>query len=256
MSGGGAGDERRRQHVRAQCRLRVLLAAHHADPGCGVDDDVRSGERGLGDAGLGEVARTPLERMDLVRSLPVTQLLHERAPDEAGGSRDQDAHRGRVYWRACALLATLALAGCHGSKQQPGPPPPPPAPKLTFRQLDAQQQRLVADYEPVSRALTGYELAYRDRKGLAAETIGLRSAVAVALGRLRRDRATGGTERARLLLVAGLAARARALGEPPGSATYLRAWNRSVVDARRALTLLQDIRDRARLIPLPEDSMS
>ena len=193
--------------------------------------------------------------MDLVRSFPVTQLLHERSPDETGGSRDQDSHRGRVYWRASALLAVLALAGCHGSKQQPGPPPPAP-PKLSFRALDAEQQRLVADYEPVSRALTGYELAYRDRKGLAAETSALRSAVARALGRLRGDRATGGTERARLLLVAGLAARARALGEPPGSAGYLRAWNRSVVDARRALTLLQDIRDRERLIPLPEDSIS
>ncbi len=184
----------------------------------------------------------------------MTQLLHERAPDEAGGSRDQDSHRGRVYWRAFALLAALALAGCHGSKQQPGPPPP--APKLSFRALDAQQQRLVADYEPVSRALTGYELAYRDRRRLAAETSSLRSAVTNALGRLRSDRATGGTERARLLLVAGLAARANALGEPPGSAAYLRAWNRSVIDARRALTLLQDIRDRERLIPLPEDSIS
>ena len=29
-----------------------------------------------------------------------------------------------------------------------------------------------------------------------------------------------------------------------------------MVDARRALTLLQDIRDRERLIPLPEDSIS
>jgi len=196
----------------------------------------------------------PFEHMNLVRSLPVTQLLHERAPDEAGGSRDQDSHRGRVYCRACALLAALALAGCHGSKQQPGPPPP--APKLSFRALDAQQQRLVADYEPVSRALTGYELAYRDRRGLGAETTTLQGAVATALGRLRGDHATGGTERARLLLVAGLEARTRALGEPPTSAAYLRAWNRSVVDARRALTLLQDIRDRARLIPLPEDSIS
>ena len=196
----------------------------------------------------------PFEHMNLVRSLPVTQLLHERAPDEAGGSRDQDSHRGRVYWRASALLAALALAGCHGSKQQPGPPPP--APKLTFRALDAQQQRLVADYEPVSRALSGYELAYRGRRGLAAETSTLQRAVATALGRLRGDHATGATDRARLLLVAGLEARARALGEPPMSAAYLRAWNRSVVDARRALTLLQDIRDRARLIPLPEDSIS
>jgi hypothetical protein len=146
------------------------------------------------------------------------------------------------------------LAGCHGSKQQPGPPPP--APKLSFRALDAQQQRLVADYEPVSRALTGYELAYRDRQGLAAETSALRSAVATALDRLRGDRATGGTARAKALLVAGLEARVHALDEPPASAAYLRAWNRSVVDARRALTLLQDIRDRARLIPLPEDSIS
>ena len=148
----------------------------------------------------------------------------------------------------------LTLAGCHGSKQQPGPPPP--APKLSFRALDAQQQRLVADYEPVSRALTGYELAYRDQQGLADETSALRRVVTTALGRLRGDRATGGTERARLLLVAGLAARARALREPPGTAVYLHDWNRSVVDARRALTLLQDIRDRERLIPLPEDSIS
>ena len=217
-------------------------------------DDFLSGDRGLGHARFGEVTVAPFERTDLVRSLPVTQLLHERAPDEAGGSRDQDSHRGRVYCRACALLAALALAGCHGSKQQPGPPPP--APKLSFRALDAQQQRLVADYEPVSRALTGYELAYRDRRGLGAETTTLQGAVATALGRLRGDHATGGTERARLLLVAGLETRARALGEPPASAAYLRAWNRSVVDARRALTLLQDIRDRARLIPLPEDSIS
>jgi hypothetical protein len=52
------------------------------------------------------------------------------------------------------------------------------------------------------------------------------------------------------------AARLRALNAPPASASYVRAWNRSVVDAREALTLLQDIRDRARLIPLPEDSIS
>jgi hypothetical protein len=199
--------------------------------------------------------------MNLVRSLPVTQLFHERAPDEAGGSRDQDSHRGRVYWRAFALLAALALAGCHGSKQQPGPPPP--APKLTFRQLDAQQQRLVADYEPVSRALTGYELAYRDWlngrlsfAALRARRDAFRGVVSAALTRLRHDRATGGTERARRLLVTGLAARLRALEQPPGYPSYHREWNRSVVDARRALTLLQDIRDRARLIPLPEDAIS
>jgi hypothetical protein len=220
-----------------------------------VDDHVCSGDRGRCHSRVREVAVDSLERMDLVRSLTVTQLLHERAPDEAGGSRDQDSHRGRVYWRACALLAALALAGCHGgSKQQPGPPPP--AAKLTFRQLDAQQQRLVADYEPVSRALTGYELAYRDGNGLGAQTSSLRGVVRAALGRLRRDPATGGTARAKRLLVAGLTARGRALQLPPRSAAYLRAWNRSVIDAREALTLLQDIRDRARLIPLPEDSIS
>ena len=261
MGGAGAGDERRGEHVRAQRQERLLLAARDADPRGRVHDRLRprARERRVGHAGLGEVARAPLERVNLVRSLPVTQLLHERAPDEAGGSRDQDSHRGRVYCRVClllgALLATLALAGCHGSKQQPGPPPPAP-PKLSFRALDAQQQRLVADYEPVSRALTGYELAYRDRQGLAAETSTLRGIVARALGRLRGEHTTGGTERARLLLVAGLEARSRALGEPAATAAYLRAWNRSVVDARRALTLLQDIRDRERLIPLPEDSIS
>jgi hypothetical protein len=104
--------------------------------------------------------------------------------------------------------------------------------------------------------LTRYELAYRDRRGLAAQTSALRRAVTTALGRLRGDQAAGGTARAKGLLVAGLEARARALGEPPASAAYLRDWNRSVVDARRALTLLQDIRDRARLIPLPEDAIS
>jgi hypothetical protein len=147
------------------------------------------------------------------------------------------------------------LAGCHGSKQ-PGPKPPKPAQKLTFRQLDAQQQRLVTDYEPVSRALTAYELAYRDRRGLAAETRSLRRVVGSALQQVRRDPASGGTGRAKELLVAALGARASALEESPASPAYTRAWSRSVVDARRALTLMQDIRDRARLIPLPEDAIS
>jgi hypothetical protein len=188
----------------------------------------------------------------------VTQLLHERAPDEARRSRDQDSHRARVYWRACALLgAALLLAGCHGSSKHPAPKPPKPSePKLTFRQLDAMQQRLVADYEPVSRALTAYEIAYRDRKNLAAATRSFRPVVRAALARLRRDQASGATARAKQLLVEGLTVRARALGQVPGSAGYTTAWNRSVVDARRALTLMQDIRDRARLIPLPEDSIS
>jgi hypothetical protein len=224
-----------------------------------VDDDVRLRlvERLLRNAVVGEIAPASLERMDLVSSLPVTQLLHERAPDEAGGSRDEDSHRGRVYWRACALLgAALLVGGCHGSKRaEPKPPPKPPA-KLTFRELDAQQQRLVADYEPVSRALTAYEIAYRDRRALAAQTRAFQPVVRNALARLLDDPASGPTARAKALLVAALEARLRALHAPPASAGYVRDWNRSVVDARRALTLLQDIRDRARLIPLPEDSIS
>jgi len=118
------------------------------------------------------------------------------------------------------------------------------------------QQRLVADYEPVSRSLTAYEIAYRDRRNLPAATRSFRRVVATALARLRRDRATGPTARARKLLIEGLSAREAALEQPPGNRAYTRAWNRSVVDARRALTLMQDIRDRARLIPLPEDSIS
>jgi hypothetical protein len=127
---------------------------------------------------------------------------------------------------------------------------------MTFRQLDAMQQRLVSDYEPVSRALTAYEIAYRDRSNLPAATRTLRRVVGTAFARLRRDRAVGETARARKLLIAGLRARETALEQPPGSRAYTSAWNRSVVDARRALTLMQDIRDRARLIPLREDSIS
>jgi uncharacterized protein YPO0396 len=118
------------------------------------------------------------------------------------------------------------------------------------------QQRLVADYEPVSRALTAYEIAYRDRQGLSAQTRSFRAVVRAAVARLRADRASGQTAQAKQLLVEGLTARATSLGQPPGSRAYTSAWNRSVVDARRALTLMQDIRDRARLIPLPEDSIS
>jgi hypothetical protein len=147
----------------------------------------------------------------------------------------------------------LLVGGCHGSKRaEPKPPPPPPPAKLTFSELDAEQQRLVSDYEPV----TAYEIAYRDRRGLEAQTRAFRPVVSGALARLRGDPATGGTARAKALLVAGLEARLRALNAPPASASYLREWSRSVVDARRALTLMQDIRDRARLIPLPEDSIS
>src|SRR5438067_2466057 len=80
--------------------------------------------------------------------------------------------------------------------------------------------------------------------------------VARSLRRMRRDPATGADAGAKALLVAALEARHRALRLPPASAAYRRDWNRSVVDARRALTLLQDLRDRARLIPLPEDAIS
>jgi hypothetical protein len=165
-----------------------------------------------------------------------------------------------VYWRAFALLAAALVAGgCHGSNRRG----PEPAPRLSFRALDAQQQRLVGDYEPVSRALTSYERSYRAwRAGRVSGRLSvsnadaLRGTVALALRRIRRDRATGETARAKELLIAALTARRRALGSPLGSKGYLAEWNRSVVDARRALTLLQDIRDRARLIPLPEDSVS
>jgi hypothetical protein len=58
------------------------------------------------------------------------------------------------------------------------------------------------------------------------------------------------------LFVAGLGARVTALEALPSLDRYAPAWSRSVVDARRGLTILQDIRDRARLIPLPEDSVS
>ncbi len=202
--------------------------------------------------------------MDLVISGPVTQLLNEGAPDEARGSGDQHSHRRRVYWRACALLpAALLLAGCFGSKSEKPEATAKPAPHLAFRALDAQHQRLIHDYEPVSRALTGYEIAYRDWRlgrlstsGLAAKAASLRATVTTSLGRLRRDPATGPTAGGKRLFVAALAARRRALLAPPGSARYRVEWNRSAIDARRGLSLLQNIRDRARLIPLPEDSVS
>jgi hypothetical protein len=159
-------------------------------------------------------------------------------------------------------VAALVLGGCHGSKQRPGPKPPPAA-KLSFRTLDAQQQRLVAGYQPVSRALTAYERAYRDWRdgrldeaGLASRARVFRGVVTRALGRVRSARATAGNTRAKTLMLAALEARRRALAAAPASARYRMEWNRSVVSARRALTLMQDLRDRARLIPLPEDSVS
>jgi hypothetical protein len=136
-------------------------------------------------------------------------------------------------------------------------------PKLSYRALDAEQQRLVRDYQPVSLALTAYELAYRNWRlsrlgasALAADARPFARVVARSLARVRRDRATGSDAVAKALLVAALEARHRALRLPPASAAYRREWDRSVVAARRALTQFQDIRDRARLIPLPEDSIS
>jgi hypothetical protein len=129
--------------------------------------------------------------------------------------------------------------------------------------LDREHQRLVADYEPVSRALTAYELAFRDwhlgrlsRAELLRRAAGYRGVVEHAHELVRGDRATGETRRAKRLLLGALDSRRTALGALPLLARYEPAWNRSVVGARRALTLLQDIRDRARLIPLPEDSVS
>jgi hypothetical protein len=155
----------------------------------------------------------------------------------------------------------LLLAGCDGSRRTQ---PTPTTPRLTPRALDAQQQRLVADYQPVSHALTAWEIAFRDaqagrlsRARLIADARGFRAVVSTSLGRLRRDRVTGGTAEAKALLVQALQSRRRALGALiAGAPGYERRWDDSVVLARRGLTKLQDIRDKARLIPLPEDSVS
>lgn len=141
----------------------------------------------------------------------------------------------------------LLLAGCdHGKRRTE----PPPAHRQSFLALDAEQQRLVADYQPVSRQLASYELDHR------AWRARFRKTVDVSLARIRRDPVTGKTAQAKGRLVAALEARRRALAAPPGSKRYREEWDRSVVEARRGLTILQDIRDRARLIPLPEDSVS
>ena len=143
---------------------------------------------------------------------------------------------------------------------EPKPPPPPPQ---SFVALDREQQRLVRDYQPVSRALAVYELAFRDwRLGRISQHELLRRAGAYrevverSAALVRGDPATGETRRAKRLLVAALRARRTALDSLPVLARYRPAWNHSVVNARRSLTLMQDIRDRARLIPLPEDSVS
>ncbi|MFL5920188.1 MAG: hypothetical protein ACJ75Q_14845 [Gaiellaceae bacterium] len=156
----------------------------------------------------------------------------------------------------------MLLAGCDHGKRRAEPKPPPPPPQ-SFVALDRQQQHLVRDYQPVSGALTGYELAFRDwrlgrlsRDELLRRARAYRAVVEHSAALIRGDRATGETRRAQRLLLGALDARRTALGALPLLARYRPAWNRSVVNARRALTLMQDIRDRARLIPLPEDSVS
>ena len=157
----------------------------------------------------------------------------------------------------------VALAGCdHGKKRTE--PPPPPAPKQSFLAIDREQQRIVQDYQPVSAALTAYELAFRDwRRGrlsqadLLTRAHSYRSVVLAAHDRVRADAATSETERAKQFFVKGLQARAQALAVLPDlGGRYTPLWNRSVVNARAGLTLMQDVRDRARLIPLPEDAVS
>ncbi len=153
------------------------------------------------------------------------------------------------------------LAGCHGSKHRAEPQPPPQ--KQSFLALDREHQRIVGDYQPVSEALTAYDLAFRDwragRLGQAAfesRAGDYRRVVVRALGRVRRDPATGETRRAKRLLVTALRSRAGALAAIPRLGAYRPSWDRSLVNARAGLTVLQDIRDRARLIPLPEEAVS
>jgi hypothetical protein len=161
-----------------------------------------------------------------------------------------------------AFLAVVALAGCdHGKRRTE--PRPPPSPKLSYVALDREHQRLVRDYEPVSAAMTAYELAYRDwRLGRLSQTELLtrarayRGVVRHARSLVSGDRATGETRRAQRLLVVALGSRAIALAALPDLKAYRPLWNRSESSARAGLTVLQAIRDRARLIPLPEDSVS
>jgi hypothetical protein len=215
-----------------------------------VDEHVRPrfGDCGFGDALFREVAVAPFEWVNLVGSISVTKFVDQRAADEAGCSRDQHFHGRRVYWRICALLAAvLVVGGCDHSKRRAVPPP---ARHQSFLALDAEQQRLVRHYQPVSRQLASYELDRRAWRARFTKT------VEAALARLRRDPVSGETAKAKDRLVAALEARWRALAASPGGTRYREEWDRSVVEARRGLTILQDIRDRARLIPLPEDSVS
>jgi hypothetical protein len=155
----------------------------------------------------------------------------------------------------------VLLCGCdHGKRRTE---PQPPKPKLSFVALDREHQRLVRDYEPVSAAMTAYELAFRDwrlgrlaQADLLARARSYRRVVRHARALVSGDRATGETRRAKRLLVAALGARSGALAALPDLQAYRPLWNRSESSARAGLTVLQDIRDRARLIPLPEDAVS
>jgi hypothetical protein len=155
----------------------------------------------------------------------------------------------------------VVLAGCdHGKRRTE---PRPPQPKLSFVALDREHQRLVRDYEPVSSAMTAYELAFRDwRLGrlpqpeLLARARSYRTVVRRARALIAEDPATGETQHAKHLWLAGLSDRAKALASLPDLHAYRPLWDRSESSARAGLTVLQDIRDRARLIPLPEDSVS
>jgi hypothetical protein len=228
-----------------------------------MDDHVGPGvgDRRVGDALVREIAVSTAEQMDLVGSIAVAKLVLKRAADEPGSACEQHLHGRRVYWRACALLAVVLLCGCdHGKRRTE---PQPPQPKLSFVALDREHQRLVRDYEPVSSALTAYELAFRDwrlgrltQAGLLTRARSYRTVVEHARALVSGDRATGETRRAKGLLVAALTARAGALAALPDVQAYRPLWNRSESSARAGLTVLQDIRGRARLIPLPEDVVS
>jgi hypothetical protein len=155
----------------------------------------------------------------------------------------------------------VVLCGCdHGKRRAE---PQPPVPKVSFVALDREHQRLVRDYEPVSSAMTAYELAFRDwrlgrvsQTGLLARARSYRWVVLHSRALVSGDLATGETRRAKRLLVTALTARAGALAALPDLQVYRPLWSRSESSARAGLTVLQDIRDRARLIPLPEDSVS
>jgi hypothetical protein len=156
------------------------------------------------------------------------------------------------------------LAGCFGGgKHRAQPQPQPPGPQQSFLALDREQQRIVHDYQPVSAALIAYELDFRDwrldhlsQANLLARARNYRSVVLTAHDRVRADPATSETQRAKSLFVEGLQARAEALAALPDLGRYAPLWNRSVVNARAGLTIMQDVRDRVRLIPLPEDAVS